>query len=115
MLDCHKKLAVSTQVDCDDSVLNSYRNFTLWRKQHPELLYGDIEFIDTQEPILAFMRKYQGVEMLVCFNLSGQTQQVQLPSLSSYVPQLGHKLAGANQNNGLLNLQPFGSFFGSRV
>ncbi|WP_371194681.1 alpha-glucosidase family protein [Glaciecola sp. SC05] len=111
MLDCHKALAVSKQEDADDSILNSYRNFTQWRKQYPELLYGDITFIDSPEPILAFTRQYDGSQMLVCFNLSAQMQSINLVLAESMKPQCGHKLASGRLINGVIELPPFSSFF----
>lgn len=59
IIDTHKHLAVSEQNLIPDSTLNSYRNFTQWRKQQPALLYGDIKFIDTPEPALMFTRTYE--------------------------------------------------------
>ena len=112
LVNSHIDLAVSKQEVLDDSVLNSFRNSTQWRKQHPALLYGDIEFIDTPEPLLAFTRKYAGEEMLVCFNLSGQPQQVNIPLTGSVIEQLGHKLPAATLTNNSIELPAFGCFYG---
>lgn len=112
MVNCHKILAVNKQSLLDDSVLNSYRNFTKWRKQYPELMYGDIAFVDTPEPLLAFTRKYSGNVMLVCFNLSGEPQQVSIPLAKGIVEQLGHKLPSARLNDTNITLQAYGCFYG---
>ena len=69
----HFAKSVDLQDETADSVLNSYRHFNRWRKEQPALRYGDIKFIDTPEPILAFVRQYQGEQLLVCFNFSEQS------------------------------------------
>jgi len=112
VVNSHKNLAVSEQELINDSVLNSYRNFTLWRKQHAALLYGDIEFIDAPEPLLAFTRKYAGEEMLVCFNLSEQPQQSKFPLPDGFIEQVGHMLAAAKLVNNTIELPAFGCFYG---
>jgi alpha-glucosidase len=112
MVSSHKELAVNKQELLDDSVLNSYRNFTQWRKQHPALLYGEIEFIDTPEPLLAFTRKYAGEEILVCLNLSGQSQQASIPLPDGLIEQFGHKLPAATLMNNTINFSAFGCFYG---
>ena len=112
LVNSHLDLAVSKQEVLDDSVLNSFRNFTQWRKQHPALLYGDIEFIDTPEPLLAFTRTYAGEKILACFNLSGQPQQINIPLGGGLIEQLGHKLPTATLINNSIELPAFGCFYG---
>ena len=61
---------VASQNADPDSVLNFYRAALAFRKAHSALFDGDIEFIKTNEPILAF-RRSTGNESLMCvFNLS---------------------------------------------
>ncbi len=86
----HQERSVNQQSSTADSVLNAYRSFLAWRKQYPVLIHGDIEFIDTPEPILAFRRYADEHELQIFINLSGemQTLEVALPSdakvLSAY-------------------------------
>ena len=93
----HVNKAVDVQDKQVDSVLNSYRHFNHWRKTQPALLYGDIQLLDTPEPILAFIRRYQGEELLVCFNLSEQKQALAVESLGVNIDNLvtltDHQLA----------------------
>ena len=102
----HQEKSVSLQENSADSVLNSYRNFTQWRKQHSALLYGDISFIDTPEPILAFIRQDSGEKLLVCFNFSNQAQELSLELFTDdlFTEQLSvltdHNLITANVTNG---------------
>ena len=111
----HFAKSVDLQDETADSVLNSYRHFNRWRKEQPALRYGDIKFIDTPEPILAFVRQYQGEQLLVCFNFSEQSQTVALSSLTQQSDSLtavsGHKLTSATIVDGVLQLPPFGCFY----
>ncbi|NQZ28653.1 MAG: alpha-glucosidase [Colwellia sp.] len=111
----HFAKSVDLQDETADSVLNSYRHFNRWRKEQPALRYGDIKFIDTPEPILAFVRQYQGEQLLVCFNFSEQSQTVALSSLTQLSDSLtavsGHKLTSATIVDGVLQLPPFGCFY----
>ena len=108
-----QKLAVNEQDKPENSVLNCYRNFTQWRKQHPALLYGDIKFIDTPEPLLAFTRTFESQTLLVCFNLSDQPQQAQFDLSLSKIN--GHILPAAEIVDGKLELPAFGCFYGQVI
>ncbi len=66
----HKRQTVSKQDSDSDSILNAFRHFMTWRKQQAILLEGDIEFINTPEPLLAFYRRFAGQTMLCVFNLA---------------------------------------------
>ncbi len=115
MSKAHIQQAVSEQEQQVDSVLNSYRNFTHWRKSSPALLYGDIDFIDTPEPILAFSRRFEGEELIVYFNLSAQNQEITIARDIELIEQNGHQLAHASLNGKLLSLSPFAGFYGKAV
>lgn len=107
--------SVDVQDETVDSVLNSYRHFNRWRKEQPALRYGDINFIDTAEPVLAFVRQYEGEQLLVCFNFSDQSQTVILSSLTQHSDNIteltGHNLVSATITDGALQLPPFGCFY----
>jgi len=55
-----------------DSVLNGFRDFIRWRKQHEPLRLGSIEFLDAPEPALVFVRRHAGRALLVALNLSAR-------------------------------------------
>lgn len=111
----HFAQSVDVQDKVMDSVLNSYRHFNHWRKDQPTLRYGDINFIDTAEPLLAFVRQYQGEQLLVCFNFSEQSQTIALSSLTQVSDSLtvlsDHKLVSGIITDGRLQLPPFGCFY----
>jgi alpha-glucosidase len=115
----HQDKSVNLQEHSTDSVLNSYRHFTQWRKQHSALLYGDISFIDTPEPILAFIRQDSGEKLLVCFNFSNQAQELSLDLVTDELSVLtDHNLITANVTNGQvidkkIVLPAFGCFYAS--
>ena len=52
------------------SLLNFYRQTLAFRKSHPALFDGDIEFLKTSEPVLAFRRSSADERLLMVFNLS---------------------------------------------
>jgi alpha-glucosidase len=97
----HQEKSVNLQDGSADSVLNSYRHFTQWRKQHSALLCGDIAFVDSPEPILAFIRQDSVEKLLVCFNFSDQTQAFSLDLFSDELLALtDHNLTTAKLING---------------
>src|SRR3546814_2365211 len=53
----HRAHSVATQEADPDSVLHGFRRFMQWRKNQPCLRWGDISFLDTAEPLLAFIRR----------------------------------------------------------
>ncbi|ACI99100.1 alpha-glucosidase [Rhodospirillum centenum] len=66
----HLPLSVAAQEGDPDSVLAFTRAFLRWRKGQRALTGGTIRFLDTPEPILAFVREMAGAPPLLClFNL----------------------------------------------
>lgn len=83
--DSHRTRSVSLQEDDPDSVLNAVRAFLHWRRDQPALVAGNIVFLDTPEPVLAFVRQCDTTEapggsLLVVFNLSDTDAQWPLPA-----------------------------------
>ncbi|MEP7186460.1 MAG: alpha-glucosidase family protein [Rhodanobacter sp.] len=76
----HRALAVTRQDADPHSVLNGFRTFMHWRKSQPALCLGDIAFLDTDEPVLAFTRSLDGDTLLVAFNLSDAATGIELPA-----------------------------------
>ena len=110
----HYAQSVDLQNNSSDSVLNSYRYFTQWRKRHSALLYGDITFLDTPEPILAFVRQDTKEKLLVCFNFSNQTQTFTLNIGDEAIVVLNdHKLLTTTIIDNQIKLPAFGCFYAS--
>ncbi|MEO9654654.1 alpha-glucosidase [Marinomonas sp.] len=72
--DSQRPLAVSVQEDNRHSVLHAYRDFMHFRKQHPELIYGDIEFLYDDETTLVFTRQFEGRKLLIALNCAEQNK-----------------------------------------
>ncbi|MFT5789523.1 MAG: alpha-glucosidase [Shewanella sp.] len=107
----HYALSVESQEQDEQSILNSYRHFLGWRKKHPTLINGDIEFIATAEPILSFIRSDERISYLICFNLDAQQQTLTLPEMGIDEVLIDHGLVNGTVSNGLLTLPPYGCFY----
>ena len=86
-------LNVASQDADPNSTLAFYRAILAWRKSHPALREGDITFLKTSEPILAFRRTLGDASLLCVFNLSPDARDVEL----SGIPR-GTKLEAVSQN-----------------
>ncbi|OOG59918.1 alpha-glucosidase family protein [Rhodanobacter sp. C03] len=110
----HRALAVLRQEGDPHSVLNGFRTFMHWRQSQPVLRWGDIEFIDTAEPVLAFIRRHAGQAMVVVFNLADTATELALPAvLSKPVAVDGHGLLQAHLDGSQLHLPGYGVWFAS--
>jgi alpha-glucosidase len=76
-------LNVAVQNGDDTSTLAFYRAILGWRKAHPALRLGDIRFYKTDEPVLAFRRTLGDESVLCIFNLSAETQHLDVTGLSA--------------------------------
>jgi alpha-glucosidase len=69
-------LNVARQNADENSILNFYRKILAFRREHPVLIDGGIEFLKTSEPVLAFRRTSADGDMLCVFNLSAAPVRV---------------------------------------
>ncbi len=108
----HRALAVNEQEAQPTSVLNGFRTFMHWRKAQPALRWGDIRFVDTAEPVLAFTRSLDGQTVLVIFNLSSDSVAILLPLPTGSLQILeGHGLAQGQRDGDQLVLPAYGAWF----
>ncbi|MDE2154675.1 MAG: alpha-glucosidase [Xanthomonadaceae bacterium] len=107
----HRALAVAHQEADPHSVLNGFRRFMHWRKKQPALCLGDIRFLDTEEPVLAFTRSLDGETVLVVFNLAVQAAVVTLPGLGRQHRLDGHGLMQGRLQGECLQLPGHGAWF----
>ena len=106
----HKQQSVAIQTDDNNSILNAYREFMAWRKGQTVLLEGDIEFIETPEPVLAFYRTLGKQRMLCMFNLSAKQTSIDMPtSIVKEYTELSHHSAKLGQ--GTTTLEPYACFY----
>ncbi len=66
----HKALAVSEQEGNADSPLEFARHFLAGRRASKALRLGTLSFLETDKPVLAFVREQDGERVLCVFNLS---------------------------------------------
>ena len=93
---------VIVQAGADSSLLNFYRKMIALRRETPALVRGDFMPVENaNKKVLAYKRSYEGKEVLVCLNFSGQTQTITLPEkrdlkvlFSSDTRESGEKQAG---------------------
>ncbi|ODB36384.1 alpha-glucosidase [Pseudoalteromonas sp. BMB] len=111
--EAHALRAVDEQAVDSNSTLSYYQAFLQWRNAQPALKTGDIEFIDTPEPVLAFYRKTQTQTLLCAFNLAATQQSVTLPEVALTQCDLKHLSGTASAN--VLTLDAFGCYFAEVV
>jgi len=106
----HLALAVEDQEKDPDSVLQMFKIFTAWRKQHLALITGDLALVQANESILAFERRGDGERILCLFNFSNR--EVSQPVTGPWRPLDGHGLDSARLEQDTVLLAPFGVWFG---
>lgn len=107
----HLVLAVSQQERDPGSTLNGFRTFMRWRAAHPALHTGSIRFLDTAEPVLAFIRETADEALLVAFNLSDRETVLKLPWPGKLSPLHGHGLHEGTFEDERLRLPGYGALF----
>jgi alpha-glucosidase len=110
----HRSHSVEAQERNADSPLNGFRRFMRWRKLHPPLRWGEIEFLEAIAGVLVFTRRFNGERILAAFNLSAEPAQLQLAGVSGARPLTGHGLPEGQIAQGRLTLPPHGVLF-SRI
>jgi alpha-glucosidase len=75
----HQAIAADTQEGDPDSVLAHYRRMLAFRKAHPALVDGEIEFLDGDPDVLAFVRRKGGDVLLLVFNTTREAIDFALP------------------------------------
>lgn len=106
----HRILAVSRQQLRTESVLNAYRQFVHWRRDHPALIRGTIEFIDSPNDTLVLLRRHEAHSIMAAFNFSGKTTHVDLPPKLEAIPLEGHGFESTLERS-RIELPPYEAFF----
>ena len=108
----HRAIAASRQDADPDSVLNAYRRFLRWRREHPALRLGELRFADAPDDTLCLVREHDGLALLACFNFASATRDIPLPGRGSVEPLAGHGFEGATVRRQSVQLPPATAFFG---
>ncbi|MFB6277161.1 MAG: alpha-amylase family glycosyl hydrolase [Halothece sp.] len=108
----HFDRAVDQQDNHPNSLLNKYRRLLQWRKQQPALIQGNMDLLETPEPVLGIKRYCQQQKLIALFNLSPKPIHFDLF-------QFGH-CTNANktdfsvrQYDNTIELSSYGVFFGN--
>ncbi|WP_292475634.1 DUF3459 domain-containing protein, partial [Mesorhizobium sp.] len=106
----HLAQAVNVQQGDPGSLLEHYRRFLAFRRQHPALGKGEIDFIESDGDTVAFTRR-EGNERIACvFNLGSKPAEVDLGK-GSLQPLPGHGFSGQG-GTGPIRLGGYGAWFG---
>jgi len=111
--DAHRALSIDAQRADADSVLSHTRRFLQWRRTQPALRTGDIAFLDTPEPVLAFVRTAGDARVLVVFNLSPSPVTWTLPPGMTPTALDAHGVPMGMIDGTLLRLPAHGLYFGA--
>ena len=108
----HLSRAVNVQESDEASLLQHYRRFLAFRRAHPALARGEIEFMPSDGDTVVFARR-EGNERIVCaFNLSGRPTEVDLGAGRALQPLPGHGFSSQSGTTGKLRLGGYGAWFG---
>jgi alpha-glucosidase len=107
----HLQLSVEAQERDASSALHGFRRLLEWRKQHPLLISGDIEFLAATDSVLAFRRFDSQGALLAAFNLSGEPASVSLPGITVRETIGGHGLPEGTFASATLRLPGHGVAF----
>jgi alpha-glucosidase len=107
----HLELSVAAQERDPSSALNGFRRLLAWRRSHPLLVTGDIEFLASTESVLAFRRFDAQGSLLAAFNLSPDAAGVALPGLPVARAIGGHGLPEGTLEGSTLTLPGHGVAF----
>jgi alpha-glucosidase len=107
----HRERSVARQHADPGSALNGFRAFMHWRRDQPALRWGRIEFLDAPEPVLAFVRDFEGERVLAAFNLSDRPARAALPGLAGARRLDGHGLAQGELEPAAVTLPAHGLLF----
>jgi len=106
----HAGLTVAEQDRDPDSVLAFAREIIALRKATPALRLGELEFLEKEEPVLAFVRRH-GDEAVAClFNFSDSPRFVDAPELAG-AELLEVRAGDADLRGGSIGLSPYAAAF----
>ena len=106
--EAHFELNADRQLKNKDSTLAFCSRLLQFRKRHPALLYGSIEFIESPRDIVAFTRCNKDESILCVFNL-GESEQLWVPRIADTYSDCLFEFGGINRDKPGL-LPPLGGY-----
>ena len=106
----HAGMSVEEQEADEDSPLAFSRQIIALRNATPALKLGEIAFVQTEAPLIAFTRTHEGDEVICVFNLSPEPQVFAHPSLAR-ADLLPIRAGDADLRGESLGLSPFAAVF----
>ncbi len=107
----HRMIAVDVEAVRPDSLLEHYRRFLAFRRAHPALAKGDIDFLAADDDVLVFTRRHGNEEIVCAFNLGPRNASLSLGEDVALTGLGGHGFA-AVASGGRISLGPYGAWFG---
>ncbi len=93
----------------DESILQVYRDFLRFRRDHAAMTTGSIEKVEATEQVLSFERVAEDERLVCLFNMSDQTAEIALDPNSITDSDWPH---AAERTNAGLKLPPLGAYIG---
>jgi len=106
----HRGLSIEEQWGDPNSTLSFARAVIALRQSTPALRLGGIEFLESEAPIIAFVRRWQGVSIACLFNLSADPQVADDPALGG-AELLPVRSGEAELRGGSVGLSPYAAAF----
>lgn len=76
----YKTINLAADRSSPDSIFAYYRKLTDLRREHPVVVYGDLEFLLEAHPsVVMYLRRHEGKTLLVIANMSNEAAAVELP------------------------------------
>ncbi|PQA77007.1 alpha-glucosidase family protein [Rhodoferax sp. TS-BS-61-7] len=112
VIEPHRALAVDVQERDAGSLLNFYHGLLRWRKNQPALVSGTLTVLPAHPQVLAFVRAFEGQQVLCVFNFSDTAVQWEIPATYAASTVLaGSGLADAPRAGNTLQLAPWGGAY----
>lgn len=108
----HRSLAVSEQERDPNSTLAFARRLLAMRQQSAALRLGDLEILNADGPVLAFLRTHKDERVLCVFNMSSGEIAFRNELLANAFP-LSVYTGSSHVDQKILALPPYGVFFAS--
>ena len=108
--DAHRLRSVDVQEGDAASVLARYRGILAMRRSHPALATGDMEFLDAEDDVLAFVREDESERLLCVFNFAQTPAQWTVPPRLGAVAAIPAASANAACAGGVVGLDALGVF-----